>query len=76
MQLKIGKIPEFVQKNYGFDVSRQTVYNWINKGVRHEKLQTFTVPGHPTARYRRTMVTTAEMIADFFERASIPAPAV
>ena len=61
--LKIGQVPAFLQQRYGFKVTRQSVYNWINKGLRNATLRVSREPGGA--------ITTPGWIAEFFHCAGI-----
>lgn len=38
--LRISQVPAFVLDRFDLAVTRQTVYNWVHKGVGNEKLPT------------------------------------
>lgn len=55
-RLRLSAVPEYVRSK-GIEVTRQTVYNWRNKGVRGRYLHTFTRAG--------TLYTTKGQVNDF-----------
>jgi hypothetical protein len=69
--LKIGQVPKYLMTRYQFAVSRQSVYNWISKGLKHEYLQFTYVKSHPTAKHPTIRVTTARWVDEFLRRSGI-----
>lgn len=73
-QLKIGQVPKYLKNKYDLDVTRQTVYNWISKGLRNDSLQYVMVKGKPTSRHPHVRVTTEEWVDSFLRRCRIELP--
>jgi hypothetical protein len=42
--IRVSRVVRYMQKMHGLDVTRQTVYNWINCGVRGVKLRSQIMP--------------------------------
>lgn len=70
-RLKIAEIPAYVEKTHGLKISKQTAYNWMNKGMRDETLQFITVPGKRNSKHPNVRVTTTEWVDDFCNRTGI-----
>jgi len=60
--LKINDAPAYIERKYGVEVTRQTMYNWIRRGVRGEKLR--------STRKVNKLYTTEGWIDDFVDRIS------
>ena len=69
--IKLAAVPNFLMDRYGLEVTRQTIYNWANKGLRDEKLQTMLIQGKPTAKHPKIRVTTAAWITAFLLRCGV-----
>jgi transposase-like protein len=41
----MSDVPAYLDREHGIEVSRQTVYNWVKKGVRGTTLQTIRKGG-------------------------------
>ena len=44
-RLKISEVPEYLDRVHEVDATRQTVYNWVNKGRRGTHLRTVRKAG-------------------------------
>ena len=58
--MKLSEVPRYVKAEYGRDISRQTVYNWIKFGVADRLLP--TVPNMPV------LLVDSDDVRDFVEQ--------
>jgi len=61
--VKLGTVPNYLEKNYLIVVTRQTVYNWVKTGKKGTKLQTITKMGQ--------LFTQKEWIDEFVRNAQV-----
>lgn len=64
-QMQIGKVPAYVLGKHGLKITRRTVYNWIEKGVRGCQLATRIIPDLKK-RGGQVHVTTPADVDQFF----------
>lgn len=43
--LFLSEVPRFLMEQYGFSVTRQTVFGWAKHGVKGERLRVVQTPG-------------------------------
>jgi hypothetical protein len=67
-RLKLAMVPDYIEGTRGTLVTKMTVYNWVNKGVRGEKLKVILGRTHPKATYKSVRLTTPEWVDDFLAR--------
>jgi hypothetical protein len=73
-EIKTIAIPAYLWEKYRLRVSRQTVYNWMSKGLRGETLPYTVIDNRQTARFPGTRRTTEEQLDAFLQRCGIKLP--
>lgn len=63
--------PAYLRSKYALEVSRQTVYNWMNVGRNGEKLTYAVVPGLPGSLYASRRFTSQQWVDEFLRRSGI-----
>lgn len=66
--MKLADVPNYIEGTRGTLVTKMTVYNWVNKGVKGEKLRTVRARRHPNAVFKQVRLTTPEWVNDFLSR--------
>lgn len=63
-RMTVGEVVKYLREK-NVDVSRQTVYNWMNVGVNKNPLQYLNVKAPLKSRSPTIRVTTTEWVDDF-----------
>ena len=69
--MTLGQVPKYLKERYGMTLTRQSIYNWVKKGLRDDTLQTITIKGKPTSIHPTTIVTTEAWVDTFLRRCGI-----
>jgi hypothetical protein len=69
--MTLGQVPKYLKERYRMAITRQSVYNWVKKGLRDDTLQTITIKGKPTSIHPTTIVTTEAWVDTFLRRCGI-----
>lgn len=67
-RMRIALVPDYVELRTGHKPTLQTVYNWINHGVRGDKLAIIWTRRKPGSVFPDMRLTTAAKIDDFLAR--------
>lgn len=70
-KITVAQARKYMRDRYDHVVTRQTIYNYMNKGLRNESLQYTLVKAPATVRYSSSRVTTRQWIDNFFARCGI-----
>jgi transposase len=66
--LRLKEVPEYVDRKLGRTVSYMTVCNWVNKGLKGEKLKTVPGRSHPKLVLPNMRLTTEAWVDEFLNR--------
>lgn len=69
--LKIAAVVKYVKSKHGLEISRQTIYNWMDTGRNGAKLEYFEAESDPSSIFKNIRVTTTEKVDAFLSRSGI-----